>query len=284
MHERNVPFGIYKGHSLSRMLEDKEYCQQLLSHTWIHTFATDWDIKNKIDIRDRILRHHPDLLPCVPSSFRNDVAIDILLPAKHLGCKQLHSTHSFAPKGFEPDVKDEDSEVDEYDTNELDDEEYSDEEQYLLDVQKEIEEELQQEKQEQEEDNQYEIEQILQHKVSLIDRSKNNPKCMYLIKWKGYDENENSWVSEDDVSSDSLFEYWKQQYFKAQSSSNFEEGVSTKPGEAFSNSTFCIVEIDDTEDSEGEEGEGEEQFNLSTKCKAKKKRRIILDEEEQSDG
>lgn len=57
-------------------------------------------------------------------------------------------------------------------------------------------------------EEEYEIEAIIDHKRGQVHAG----RMSYYVKWKGYDENENSWVDEKDAegAKDMIDEYWKQ--------------------------------------------------------------------------
>ncbi|KAG1168135.1 hypothetical protein G6F71_009248 [Rhizopus microsporus] len=60
---------------------------------------------------------------------------------------------------------------------------------------------------EEEDTDVYEVERIIRHKGSTGNR-------MYLVKWKGYNSRDNTWVREVDLNAKELLEeYWHQEFW-----------------------------------------------------------------------
>ncbi|KAI8139152.1 hypothetical protein BJV82DRAFT_628355 [Fennellomyces sp. T-0311] len=62
-------------------------------------------------------------------------------------------------------------------------------------------------KEEEEEDEVYEVERLVDHRVV---RKSGGKKIMYLIKWKNYDDDSNTWENEGNIYSQGVInEYWE---------------------------------------------------------------------------
>jgi hypothetical protein len=188
MKERLVYFGKYKKQRVDVLLQDKPYCQYLLTQPWMNEASTDIDLHRYVDIRDRILRVYPDFIKYVPQQYHKAIPPEIG-NSIHSGSTSTHTTHSLAwgmPK--ESDQDPEETETDDDDGFVVNGEVSSEEE----------------EDDTVSEDAQFEVEKVLAHKFNA------DGSCTYLLKWKGYADEENSWESEENVSYFLLFGYWKE--------------------------------------------------------------------------
>ncbi|KAI0083961.1 hypothetical protein BDY19DRAFT_987755 [Irpex rosettiformis] len=80
---------------------------------------------------------------------------------------------------------------------------------------------------ESEEEVEYEIEEIINHSMDTFGAG----QIGYLVKWKGYDDSQNSWVTEEDAgNAQELIEtYWKQRGGRPTTSAKKARKSDTKP-------------------------------------------------------
>ncbi|KAJ7132365.1 hypothetical protein C8R44DRAFT_48979 [Mycena epipterygia] len=97
-----------------------------------------------------------------------------------------------------------------------------------------------------EEEEEYEIEKILDAKKGQFEKN----KLGYFVKWKGYSDEHNSWVIEEDAANakDLIEQYWAENKKKAPSKKAASE--SAPPASAAAKKARKSITVDDASDAE----------------------------------